>query len=85
MCNEIFWIFQNVLQFHIESIEMQLDKVFETMEGIKVQFESYIEEYSIQQTTLEEVFLSFARQQYIEVREVQASKFRKAISCIFAC
>jgi len=51
------------MQFHINSTDFQWDKLFEIMESIKTRFPSLIEEYSIQETTLEEVFLSFARQQ----------------------
>jgi len=52
------------MQFHINSTDFQWDKFFEIMETIKSQFPTLIDEYSIQETTLEEVFLSFARQQY---------------------
>jgi uncharacterized protein YeeX (DUF496 family) len=57
---------------------MALDKVYEMMEAIKRQFEVLVDDYSIQQTTLEEVFLSFARQQHA-VRQVKTKK--KCCAC----
>ncbi|OXA58482.1 ATP-binding cassette sub-family A member 3 [Folsomia candida] len=72
---------QNVTQFHIQSTDMTLDRIFHIMEDIKFgQFSSFIEEYSVQQTTLEEVFLSFAKKQYNMERVVQTSKFRKLLA-----
>lgn len=46
---------KNVVQFHIQSTAFRLDEVFERMEQIKNRFVDYIEDYSVQQTTLEEV------------------------------
>ena len=75
---------QNVTEFYIQSTKMELDQIFTIMEGIKTEFVAFIDEYSIQQTTLEEVFLSFARKQYINTdRAVATSGFRKLVSCIF--
>ncbi|OXA45953.1 ATP-binding cassette sub-family A member 3 [Folsomia candida] len=77
---------QNVVQFHIQSTAFRLDEVFERMEQIKNRFVDYIEDYSVQQTTLEEVFLSFARKQYTAPREVQqTSRFRKFVASVFGC
>ena len=39
------------------------DILFKTMEDLKKNYEQIIEEYGINETTLEEVFLSFARKQ----------------------
>jgi hypothetical protein len=64
---------------------MQWDQLFETMENIKAERNGLIEEYSLQQTTLEEVFLSFARRQYSSEREVKANCFSKMLSFLFGC
>jgi hypothetical protein len=50
------------------------------MEEIRVIYGGILEDYSINETTLEEVFLSFARQQYPE-RKAGVSWFKKLISC----
>jgi len=50
------------LQFFIEDPTIPLHVLFSKMESIKT-LTNVIEEYSIQETTLEQVFLSFARQQ----------------------
>jgi hypothetical protein len=55
------------------------------MENIKAERNGLIEEYSLQQTTLEEVFLSFARRQYSSEREVKANCFSKMLSFLFGC
>jgi hypothetical protein len=50
------------------------------MEDLKTRFQSVIEDYSITETTLEEVFLAFARKQYSS-REANISLLRKIILC----
>jgi len=76
---------KNSMQFHINSTHLGWDRLFGIMEAIKIQFPLLIEEYSLQQTTLEEVFLSFARQQYAEDRVVQASVFSRILSFCTGC
>ncbi|KAJ2948264.1 hypothetical protein O0L34_g7494 [Tuta absoluta] len=50
-----------LLQYHI-NIPMNYSVLFSTLENLKKSFEpSIIEDYSISETTLEEVFLSFAK------------------------
>lgn len=49
------------------------------MEDLKQRFEA-VEDYSITETTLEEVFLSFARKQY-QNREANISLLRKIMLC----
>jgi len=49
------------------------------MEDLKSQYD-IIEDYSVSETTLEEVFLSFARKQYPS-RHADISMFKKLITC----
>ncbi|XP_023336664.1 retinal-specific ATP-binding cassette transporter [Eurytemora carolleeae] len=50
------------LQFQIEDPTIPLHQLFRKMEEIKSK-EEFVEEYSIKETTLEQVFLSFAKKQ----------------------
>ena len=45
--------------------ETKLSKLFSVMEGMKAEFPE-IENYQVSETTLEQVFLSFAKQQIAE-------------------
>lgn len=49
------------IHYQINSTRLTWAKLFGTMEGAKVQYE--IEDYSVSQTTLEQVFLNFAKNQ----------------------
>ncbi|CAL8124334.1 unnamed protein product [Orchesella dallaii] len=62
-------IHQNVLQYQLLNITLGWDEVFKTMEGLKTSFENLIEDYSLNETGLEEVFLSFARKQHENKKE----------------
>jgi len=74
------------MQFRINSRDFQWDRLFDIMESIQTQFPTLIDEYSIQETTLEEVFLSFARQQYSnQKRTVNAPFFTRTMSFIAGC
>ncbi|KAG1714023.1 ATP-binding cassette sub-family A member 3 [Nymphon striatum] len=50
-----------MLNFHVRDPTEKWSNMFEVMESIKV--ENYVENYAITETTLEEVFLSFAEQE----------------------
>lgn len=54
-------IHQNYLNYHITNTNMTLAEIFGTIEKAKVDFN--IEDYSVSQTTLEQIFLNFARAQ----------------------
>ncbi|CAL8124338.1 unnamed protein product [Orchesella dallaii] len=54
---------QNVLQYRLLSTALEWDELFKTMEDFKMTYEDMIEDYSLNETSLEEVFLSFARKQ----------------------
>ncbi|CAH1794818.1 unnamed protein product [Owenia fusiformis] len=52
---------QGMLHYHITNTDLSWAAIFGTMERAKVQFN--IEDYSVSQTTLEQVFINFARAQ----------------------
>jgi len=55
---------QNVLQFQVLSTIFTWETMFESIEQLKSQYKEEIEDYLLSETTLEQVFLNFARQQY---------------------
>jgi hypothetical protein len=59
---------------------MPWNEIFQTIEDCKVEYDDVIEDYSVSETSLEEVFLSFARKQY-PGREANVSCLRKALTC----
>jgi len=73
-----------VLQYQILNTEMPWNRIFEMVEECKGLHADIIEDYSVSETTLEEVFLSFARKQY-QGRDVTSSAFAKALSCGGSC
>jgi len=54
-------IHQNLVQYQIDSTGLSWSTIFGTMEQAKARFG--IEDYSVSQTTLEQVFINFARSQ----------------------
>ncbi len=50
------------------------------MEDLKTNYGDIIEDYSINETTLEEVFLSFARKQYGN-RKADVSLLKRIVTC----
>ncbi|CAG7723164.1 unnamed protein product, partial [Allacma fusca] len=55
---------ENILQYQIYKTNLPWKNLFEILEDMKINYEEEIEDYSASETTLDEVFLSFARQQY---------------------
>jgi len=53
---------KSYIHFHVESTDIPWSEMFKVMETCKEKME-WLEEYSISQTTLEQVFLSFAKKQ----------------------
>lgn len=68
------------MQYNIQNTELPWDILFATMEDLKLQFSDVIEDYSITESTLEEVFLAFARKQYPN-REANIGFLKKLITC----
>ncbi|ODM99030.1 ATP-binding cassette sub-family A member 3 [Orchesella cincta] len=56
-------IHQNVFQYQLHNTALEWDVVFKTMEDLKQSYSELIEDYSLNETSLEEVFLAFARNQ----------------------
>lgn len=55
-------MFQGLLHYHVPDPNIWLSEIFTRMEKLK-QEHQLIEEYTVSDTTLEEVFLTFARAQ----------------------
>lgn len=69
----------NLVTLRVNTNGMKLSEVFSFMEEVKVKCS--IEEYSIAQMTLEQIFNFFASQQEEETREVQGMKKAKWRVC----
>ena len=69
----------NLVTLRVNTKGMKLSEVFSFMEEVKVKCS--IEEYSIAQMTLEQIFNFFASQQEEETREVQGMKKAKWRVC----
>ncbi|KAF9422356.1 hypothetical protein HW555_001946 [Spodoptera exigua] len=55
-------VFKTMLHYHINDT-MRYSELFTELEALKAEFPNLIEDYSVTETTLEEVFLSFAKEQ----------------------
>ncbi|XP_038064273.1 ATP-binding cassette sub-family A member 3-like [Patiria miniata] len=58
---------QGMVHYHITNTQLTWAQIFGTMERAKSRYD--IEDYSVSQTTLEQVFLNFARMQREDVRQ----------------
>ncbi len=56
---------KDYVHFHVGDVSTPWHRLFETMEGIKNEFPA-AEDYSVSETTLEQVFLSFAKHQKVQ-------------------
>ena len=74
---EVFEDQQGYLDFQIPSPNLSLAKLFREMERKKSEFG--VEDYSVHQTSLEQVFLSFTRKQ------VPPKEKKGSCSCCFCC
>ena len=68
------------MEYHLGNTSLDWATLFRTMNLIKHQFKEVLEDYTINETTLEEVFISLARNQY-PARQVQISLFKKLFNC----
>ena len=55
-------LLQSYIHFHIASPDTPWSRLFQVMENARAEME-WLEEYSVSQTTLEQVFLAFAKKQ----------------------
>ncbi|XP_067685313.1 phospholipid-transporting ATPase ABCA3-like [Haliotis asinina] len=69
---------QGYVHFQVPHSSVSLAQVFTVMEQAKVQF--YVEDYSVHQTTLEQVFLSFTRWQ-VPPKEDKTSCCKRICCC----
>ncbi|KAM7349571.1 ATP binding cassette subfamily A member 3 isoform 2-T3 [Cochliomyia hominivorax] len=65
--------YQGILTFYIPLASIKWSKIFGLMESNRDELN--IEDYSISQTTLEEIFLDFAKYQREDPRQVKTSRF----------
>ncbi|CAG7727851.1 unnamed protein product, partial [Allacma fusca] len=55
---------ENLLQYQVYKTDLPWKNLFEILENLKSSYAKEIEEYSATETTLDEIFVSFARRQY---------------------
>ena len=70
----------NLVTLRVNTRGMKLSEVFSFMEDVKIRCS--IEEYSIAQMTLEQIFNFFASQQEEETREIQGVVKAKKYRCL---
>ena len=58
----IIHYFQDYIHFHVTNPSTQWAQLFSTMEKAKEEFPA-VSDYSVSETTLEQIFISFARHQ----------------------
>ena len=58
----IILYFQDYVHFHVTNPSTQWAQLFSTMEKAKEEFPA-VSDYSVSETTLEQIFISFARHQ----------------------
>ena len=75
---------QGLVHYQINDKDLSWAKIFGIMERVKVEYD--MEDYSVSQTTLEQVFISFARKQK-PPKESRMGAFRKMGNCckFFCC
>jgi len=71
---------QNLVQYHLEDPSITWDVLFKTLEKLKSEFEDFIEDFAVNETSLEEIFLAFARAQYPE-RKAAGSCIKRFFTC----
>lgn len=81
--SEIKDIHQEMIHYHVKDTKLTWAKIFGLMEQAKVEYN--IEDYSVSQTTLEQVFINFARSQIPPI-ETKVGCFQKcSIVCGLCC
>ncbi|XP_076108921.1 phospholipid-transporting ATPase ABCA3-like isoform X1 [Mytilus galloprovincialis] len=80
---KIFDDHQGYCHFQIMDKNVSLGKVFGAMESTKQKYN--VEDYAIHQATLEQVFLSFTRNQVSPKEEVQDGMCKQMCCCVLCC
>ncbi len=73
-------LLQNILQYQILNTAMSWGDIFKCTEALKETYADLVEDYSVSDTALEEVFLAFARRQY-PARQATVSCCKRCITC----
>ncbi len=78
-------VHQGLVHYHIADTSISWAKIFGTMERAKATYN--IEDYSVSQTTLEQVFINFARSQVPPQEKVKGCCAKCGLCCIglFCC
>ncbi|ODM99022.1 ATP-binding cassette sub-family A member 3 [Orchesella cincta] len=76
-------IHMNVCRYQLHDTSLTWDVLFKTMEELKATYSDIIEDYSLKETTLEDVFFSFSRKQYgnKKTEESWVKRFLKCQCC----
>lgn len=61
---KLLYILQGLLHYHITNPNIPLSEIFGQMKAIKENY-SVIEDYTVSDTTLEQVFIAFAKKQAV--------------------
>ena len=76
-------IHQGMVHYHIAKDKVSWSQIFGTIERVKEQYD--IEDYSVSQTTLDQVFLNFARAQTPPVEEMPGCQCCGLCSLLNCC
>ncbi|GFS03123.1 ATP-binding cassette sub-family A member 3 [Elysia marginata] len=76
-------VHENMLHYHIKDTQLTWAQVFGEMERAQASFN--LEDYLVSQTSLEQVFISFARMSREDVSPVQASESSFFRHCCYCC
>ncbi len=66
-------IHQRLIHFHVPSEDLPWSKVFGSIEDAKQRL--HIVDYSVAQTSLEQIFLNFSRQEDLRMRDSRPAEF----------
>ncbi len=66
-------MFQDYLHFHVSNPSVSWESLFGAMSSLKERY-SAVDDYSVSETTLEQVFLSFAKGQRVETATAEGQE-----------
>lgn len=66
---DFFFNFQGMIHYHIKPENTSISEIFSFMERLKASH-SFVEDYTVNDTSLEEVFLSFAKMRNDEAARI---------------
>ena len=71
-----------MIEYQVTNTEIDWEAVFTVLEGLKQKYEGLLEDYSVSETTLEEIFLGVAKSKNLS-RKVQVPLLGRALA--FGC